>query len=173
MRRTPQRGFTLIEMMVTVAVIAVLAAIAIPAFTRETRKSKAGSEVNAMFGELAIRQDQYKTENGSYLSATACPANTVPTGTDAIACVTTGGAWEPLRARINGVLDGNKLMCSYEITAGTGTGTSAPTGFTFASPAGSWFYIVATCDGDGDTTTNAQYFVSSVSSAIQKLNEGK
>lgn len=168
-RRSKRRGFTLVEVMITVAVIAVLAAIAIPQFTRETRKSKATSEVNAMFAELALRQDQYKLENGVYLAATACPATTVPAGTIATSCSATGGPWAPLRVR----LPSDKLFCTYTITVGNGAGTSGPTGFTFSSPPGVWFYILATCDGDGDATQNAQYFVSSTSSAVQKLNEGK
>lgn len=155
--------------MVTVAIVAILAAIAVPAFTRETRKSKAKSEVNAMFGELAMREDQYKLENGTYLAAVACPSTTVPAGTAAASCVASGGAWAPLRVR----LPSENLVCTYTITAGTGAGTTGPTGFTFTSPPGAWFYIHAICDGDGNAATNAQYFISSTSSAIQKLNEGK
>jgi prepilin-type N-terminal cleavage/methylation domain-containing protein len=169
MRSRPNRGFTLIEVMVTVVIIALLAAIAVPAFTKESRKSKASSEVNAMFAELAVREDQYKLENGAYLAADACPATTSPNGATAASCVATGGAWEPLRAR----LSSDTLVCSYTITAGTGAGTSGPAGFSFTSPAGAWFYIHATCDGDGSAAVNAQYFVSNVSSKVQKLDEGK
>ncbi|HEY4176010.1 MAG TPA: prepilin-type N-terminal cleavage/methylation domain-containing protein [Kofleriaceae bacterium] len=169
MRRGTQRGFTLIEIMITVAIIAILAAIAIPMFSKEKRKTDTGSETAAMFGELAIRQDQYKLENGFYLATAACPATTIPQGTDATSCITGSGAWVPLKVR----LPRQKLICTYTTTIGTGTGATAPTGFTFTSPTGAWFYIVATCDADGVSSVNAQYFVSSVNSTIQKTNEGR
>jgi prepilin-type N-terminal cleavage/methylation domain-containing protein len=167
-RRTRARegGFTVIELMVTVAIIAVLAAIVVPSFTRESRKSKTTSEVAAMFGELSVREDQYKLENGDYLAAAACPSTTVSTGQDATGCV--GGLWNGLRVR----LPQQKLICSYEIVTGTGTGTNNPAGFSFTSPAGDWFYLLATCDGDGNTAQNATYFMASTSSSIEKRHEG-
>jgi hypothetical protein len=122
-----------------------------------------------MFAELAMREDQYKLENGAYLAAAACPSTTVRTGTSAASCVGAGGAWAPLRLR----LPSPTLLCSYTVTAGTGAGTSGPTGFSFASPPGAWFYLLATCDGDGNASTNAQYFISSVASTIQVQNEGR
>jgi prepilin-type N-terminal cleavage/methylation domain-containing protein len=163
-----EQGFTLVELMVTVAIIAILAAIAVPAFTKESRKSKATSEVGAMFSELAVRQDQYKLENNAYLTTAACPSAPASNGQDASACINSGGVWEPLRAR----LPQTKLACSYAITTGTGTGTSNPSGFSFTSPVTSWFYIIATCDMDGDGT-NALYFTSSVDSSMQKQQDGE
>ncbi|HEY4055312.1 MAG TPA: prepilin-type N-terminal cleavage/methylation domain-containing protein [Kofleriaceae bacterium] len=169
MRRGAQRGFTLIEMMVTVAIIAILAAVAIPMFSKEKRKADTGTESAAMFGELAIRQDQYKLENGVYLATAACPATTNPKGTDATSCISTGGAWEKLKVR----LPRQKLICTYTTTIGSGTGATPPTGFTFTSPQGAWFYILATCDADSNSSVDAQYFVSSINSTIQKINDGR
>lgn len=171
------RGFTLIEIMVAVAVVGVLAYLVIPTFAKESRKSKASSEVAYMFGELAVREDQYKLEKGSYLAATACPtALPAPTGVAVSTLQATGGcdapttsAWDQMRVR----LGESKLYCQYTIATGSGTGTSAPTGFTWASPATAWYYLLATCDGDGNTTTNAQYFTASTDSTVQKLNEGR
>jgi type IV pilus assembly protein PilE len=173
--RSIEQGFTLLEMMVTVAVIAILARIAVPLFTKENRKSKAQSEVGAIIAELAVREEQYKTENGTYLATTACPPSTSPTGTTVASlstgsgCLISTGAWvNSLRVR----LDVSRIYCSYTISAGTGTGTSGPTGFTFTSPATGWFYIVATCDTDGSTSKNSSYFTSSIDATLQKQNEG-
>jgi type II secretory pathway pseudopilin PulG len=153
-------------MMVTVAIIALLAAVVVPQFTRETRKSKASTEVAAMFGELTVRQEQYKLENGEYLTTAACPSAPVTAGQDATSCLST--VWSVLRVH----LPQDKLACSYEMVAGVGAGTNNPSGFTFTSPGGGWFYVIATCDGDNQSATNAKFFTSSASAELQKQNEG-
>jgi prepilin-type N-terminal cleavage/methylation domain-containing protein len=171
-----ERGFTLIEIMVAVAIVAVLSYLVIPTFAKEARKSKGGSEVAYMFGELAVREDQYKLEKGSYLAATACPTTLpAPSGVLVSTLQVSGGcdapstsAWDQMRVR----LGESKLYCQYTISVGTGTGTSAPTGFTWSSPATAWYYLQATCDGDGNTATNATYFLASTDTTVQKLNEG-
>ena len=61
-----KRGFTLIELMIVVAVIAILAAVVIPQFMGSSRKVKAESEVNPLFTEISFRQEQWRGENGSY-----------------------------------------------------------------------------------------------------------
>jgi prepilin-type N-terminal cleavage/methylation domain-containing protein len=168
MHRSNERGFTLIEMMITVAVIALLAGIAVPAFFTQSRKSKAKSEVGAMFGELSVREEQWKTENGLYQSAAACPAAPAASGQDPSACIAVSTTWYNMRVRIQE----SKLFCSYAITAGTATGTNNPGGFTFTSIDGDWYYILATCDMDNSSTTNSTYFMSSMDSTIQVKNEG-
>lgn len=171
-RRTSERGFTLIEVMIVVGIVAILAAIVVPSFFKESRKSKARSETAYMFGELAVREDQYKLERGVYLAATACPTSPPgPTGVtlDSLTCDDTGSPWDLMRVRVGE----SRLYCSYTITTGTGTGTTNPSGFTWSSPATSWYYIIATCNTDGTTGTESTYFVSSSDSTIQKLNEGQ
>ena len=166
-----EQGFTLLELMVTVVIIAILAAIAVPTFMKETRKSKSSSEVGPVFAELAVREEQYKLENGSYLDAsTGCPAiaGISSTAQDATTCIATGQPWNTLRVR----LPEQNLYCSYAVTTGSGTGTNNPNAFTFTSPAGPWFYVLATCEMDGNTATHATYFTSSVDSTVQKQNDG-
>jgi prepilin-type N-terminal cleavage/methylation domain-containing protein len=169
--RLREQGFTLIELMITVAIIAILAAVAVPLFTKETRKSKASSEVGAVFAELAVREEQYKLENGAYLDAAACPSMSGlgPTSRDATSCIATGQPWNTLRVH----LPETDLYCSYTVTQGNATGTNNPNGFTFTSPALPWFYILATCEMDGQTGVHSYYFTSSVDSKVQAQNDGK
>ena len=121
-----------------------------------------------MFGELAVRQEQYRLENGAYLATTACPSTPSAQPQDASGCIAASTDWHKLRVR----LPTEKLRCSYTTEVGSGPGTNDPQGFTFTSPPGSWFYILATCDMDDQPGTNSTYFVSSVDSRIQSQNEG-
>lgn len=59
------RGFTLIELMVVVAVVAILVAIAVPSYSDAVRKSKRG-QAKADLVELAQRAERFRTINGKY-----------------------------------------------------------------------------------------------------------
>ena len=74
--RSAQRGFTLIELMIVVAIIGILAAIAIPKFADLIRKSKEGAtkgNIGAVKGALAVyygeNEGVYPTGDLSSLTA--------------------------------------------------------------------------------------------------------
>ncbi|HSD88547.1 MAG TPA: prepilin-type N-terminal cleavage/methylation domain-containing protein [Kofleriaceae bacterium] len=143
-----ERGFTIIELMIVVAIIAVLAVIVVPLFTSESKRGKAKSEVQPMFAELASREESYKGENSTYLTTAACPPSASTTGTDSFAaCLTTGSDWTNLRVQP----PEKTLSCSYTITAGASTVDpiallpSWVTGVTALSLATSWYFIEAVC----------------------------
>lgn len=166
-------GFTLIELMIVVAIIGVLAIVVIPSFFRESSKAKHKTEVNAMFAELTVKLEQYKMESstGQYLAAAACPSAPSTTGYNfQTTCVTSGSGWANLRV----APPNNKMYCSYEVSVGNSSTTpSPPTGFTMTTPATSWWFAVATCDMDTSGGTNATFFVSSIDTTIQSQNVGK
>ena len=65
-----RRGFTLIELMVVIAIIIILAAIAIPNYLSMTARAKR-SRVASDFAAIATALETYKTDWNSYPVATA------------------------------------------------------------------------------------------------------
>ena len=65
------RGFTMIELLMTVAVIAILAAVALPNYTEYIQRSKIIEATNKL-AEHRVRMEQYFQDNRSYANADAC-----------------------------------------------------------------------------------------------------
>jgi type IV pilus assembly protein PilA len=70
--RSEPRGFTLVEVLIVVAIIGVMAAIAIPSFLRYQLRAKVG-EALVNIRALATAEETFFTEHGHYVS-TATPA---------------------------------------------------------------------------------------------------
>jgi type IV pilus assembly protein PilE len=189
--RDRQAGFTLIELVVTVAVIGILAAIALPSFFGESRKARASTEVQPMFNDLRVRLEQYMQENGIYPATigedTLYPPTLLPPRPWDLTVNALPLTWQALKVRISGI---DQLWCSYTWATGlandntnrgvmaAGSATSNPqAGFGFSAPSTDWYYLLAKCDmdgqNDGTPATYSWYFTSSVDATIQKLNEGK
>jgi type IV pilus assembly protein PilE len=90
------RGFTLIELMIAIAVIGILSAIAYPSYTDYVRRGQL-AEAFANLSDFRVRMEQYYQDNRSYANGANCGAAAVPGGnakyfTYACALNTTAGA---------------------------------------------------------------------------------
>jgi prepilin-type N-terminal cleavage/methylation domain-containing protein len=171
-----QRGFTLIEIMIVVAIVAILAVIVVPSFTRDANTVKVDTEVSAMLAELATKQERYKNENNAYLVVGQCPTPPSSTLKSVTPCLTAGtlpgDPWIAL-----GIAPEQTLRCSYQIYRGdSATAPTAPVGATVTIAttyvATSWYMIHARCDIDNDGVLS-HYVSSSFDGKVQFTNRGE
>jgi type IV pilus assembly protein PilE len=76
-RKTRKRGFTLIELMVTVAVVGILAAVAYPSYLNQMKKGRRAS-AQAHLMDIAQRQQEYLLDARTYASTLAILNITTP-----------------------------------------------------------------------------------------------
>jgi type IV pilus assembly protein PilA len=121
MLRKASTGFTLIELMIVVAIIGILAAIAIPAYNNYTTKAK--------FTEVVLAADPTKTAiatcatTGDCVTNSAIDMTTMASG--AIPCVGAGAGCSPATKYAASVTNDNSG--NITATAGTSSGLNGET----------------------------------------------
>lgn len=102
-----QKGFTLIELMIVVAIIGILAAVAIPAYGDYTARAQAAEAFTLMDGFKTPLTELY-TASGDFAISTAGSTTSVAGVTSGkyVAAVTTGGA------------GGTSLIANFKNTTG-------------------------------------------------------
>lgn len=65
MHRKKTAGFTLVEILIAVAVISILATIALPLYDRQVQKARR-TDGRAALSNIALAQERFYTVNGSY-----------------------------------------------------------------------------------------------------------
>ncbi len=69
-----QQGLSLVELMITVAIIGFLASIALPSYSDYVRKGRA-AEATSTLANLKVRMEQYYQDNRTYVGGACAPAS--------------------------------------------------------------------------------------------------
>lgn len=77
MKKKMQKGFSLVELMVVIAIIAILAAVAIPMYSNYTTRAQLGTRMAQLGGVKAEVAEGIVNNNGS---ATGVTATNLPSG---------------------------------------------------------------------------------------------
>jgi type IV pilus assembly protein PilE len=77
MQRTRQQGFTLIEVMITVAIVAILASVAMPAYTAYVQRARVPVALDGLSAYLTRMEQRYQ-DVGTYANAANECAVAVP-----------------------------------------------------------------------------------------------
>ncbi|WP_418118465.1 type IV pilin protein [Variovorax sp. 350MFTsu5.1] len=128
-KRAAVRGFTLIELMVVVAVIGILAAIAYQSYTEAVLKGRRAQARTALL-ELMQQQERYMTQRNAYLafSTNVASGATTPAGASSTFKVHSGDNSSAPAYWLSADKCGSQPITDCVLLTATPTGTDAAAG---------------------------------------------
>ncbi len=168
-KRSDARGFTLIELMVTVAIVAVLAVVGVYS-VRRYLLSAATSEPMEIINSVRAAEESYKDETFSYLNVGSIDSyypfgGTLPKSQKRRAWEGGSPNTDEPNWNVLGVHPSTVVQFGYACVAGKGTGVPGKSALktsidlNYPTSAGDWYVVRAASDRDGNGT--AALFVGS------------
>ena len=135
MNKKIQSGFTLIEVMIVVAIVAILATIALPSYRDYVTRGRI-PEATSNLATKQVRMEQYFQDNRTYVGAPDCAADTATSQFFDFSCVagTSASAYA-----LQAVGKDQMAGFEYRVNEANARSTEAvPTGWAQPSPNACW-----------------------------------
>lgn len=147
---TKSTGFTLVELMVSIAILAILASIAAPAMQNMIVQSRLTSQTNELIGAVQFARGEAIKRNQSIRLCSTASAG-------ATACGGSWAHWAVLNAN-NTVLRQGSLPSNLKLssTFTANTLSFAPTGLNNVTPGSNDTLVLCSSIGNGETTRTIQ-----------------
>lgn len=132
-----QLGFTLIELMIAVAVVGILTMIALPSYTKYVVRGKV-PDATANLATKRVQMEQFFMDNRSYLGAPACTADSSSSKNFDFSCPVLTATTYTLQAAGKGTVAGFTYTVDQANAKTSAFASPAPSGWVAATPNNCW-----------------------------------